>query len=88
MIGIRATIWEVQEGRSVLTLTHVFWGATLRRALEVEDAHRSTDEFYRGAVEDGEWNGIELGVVHAFVNEDFIVKARSVDLEELRQRIL
>ncbi len=62
-IGITVEIYEVTEaGHPVLTVTHVFYGATTDEAWAVEQAHRQTDSFYQAAVEEGRWRGIPLVV--------------------------
>lgn len=59
-------IWELTNGRKTTfypQVIHAFNGATEKEAWELYEAHETTDEFFRGAVEDGGWDGIQLHAV-------------------------
>lgn len=60
-------IWELDDRGQKLTVyptvIHAFNAATAREAEELCDAHKGTDEFLRGALEEGAWDSIGLHVV-------------------------
>lgn len=45
-VGLSITTYEIQDGEYIPTITHVFWGKDLNRAIEVAKAHLITDYFF------------------------------------------
>jgi len=60
MYKIIVDIFEGEERKREEVVTHVFYGRSLLGAAEIEEAHRTTDMFYRAAIEGRDFRRIRL----------------------------
>lgn len=58
-------IFEPRSGNTP-TIRHQFFGKSRSDIMEIVNAHKGTDSFFRGALDKGSWNRIPLRVTFSW----------------------